>query len=123
MAGQPVLPYNSVKSYQGMDVFVDLAFLDHTQSAVTPTSLVYQIDDITNAVNMVPQTSVAGLAPTMLVQLPGARFVMTHEWLGSQLCQVEWSMTAIDSVTGQPFTAKRIDIIELCSIQTPGAGS
>lgn len=121
LLGQPTLPYASIKSYAGMDVFASLTFVDHTGTSVVPTTLKYQIDDISNAINMVPSTSiVAGLAAQMTVQLPGAPMVMSHQWQGSQLCQVYWTATALDSVTGTSFTMERVDIIELCSIQVPG---
>jgi hypothetical protein len=57
LAGQPILPYTDFRSYVGADLFIDLTFLDHTLTEVVPTSAQYQLDDITNDINMVPLTS------------------------------------------------------------------
>lgn len=58
LSGQPILPYVDYRSYMGSDIFIDLTFLDHTGSPVTPTSATYRIDDLTNAVPMVASTSI-----------------------------------------------------------------
>lgn len=119
LAGQPILPYADTLSYAGTDLFFDLAFLDHTQTPVAPTSVVYRIDDLTNAIGMLPLTSLGGLASTMVVQIPASVWQMTYPNQGSQLCQIFWTFSAIDSVTLASFTGTAVSIVELCAIQTP----
>src|ERR1700744_6443166 len=104
LSGQPTLPYVDYRSYAGADVFMDLAFLDHTGTPVIPTSLVYQIDDLTNATNVIPQT----------LQIPGSQLVLTHYWQGSEIFQI-W-MTA---VLPDGSTVQSVSVLELLAIQTP----
>ncbi len=131
LQGQPILPYANVKAYPGTDIFMDFSFVDHTNTPVVPTSISIEIDDITNSVVMAgPSTlSAAGsnaspfiypaFASTMYLQVSGSVWQMTFPYIGSQLCQVGAQFTAIDSVTGQPFTSNAvIAIIELCALAT-----
>jgi hypothetical protein len=120
LQGQPQLPYTDVRSYAGSDVFIDLSFLDHTATPVVPTALWYQIDDLTNAQNMVPQTQVtAGLAAQMTLQIPGSVMQMSYPYQGSQICQISYWFSAIDSVTLASFNATKVDVVELVAIMTP----
>jgi hypothetical protein len=120
LQGRPMLPYIDFRSYAGADIFIDLTFLDHTMAPVVPTSIVYEIDDISNAQNMVTPTSVPSNGTSMqTLQIPGATMVMSYPYQGSQLCQVEITATLIDSVTGVSSTAKGLAILELVAIQTP----
>ena len=57
------------------------------------------------------------------LQIPGSEMVMTHEWQGSQYCQLSLIFTAIDSVTGTTFNGRGLAIIELVAIQTPQSGA
>lgn len=137
LQGQPVLPYANVKSYAGGDVFIDLAFVDHTGTPVVPTSIIFEIDDITNdqtplsPVTLNPAGSGTGgvlyytaFASSMTLQISGnsnfPALQMSFPYEGSQLDQCVMTFTAIDSVTGQSFqSAAVIAVIELCAIQTP----
>lgn len=119
LGGQPGLPYTDYRSYAGADIFIDLNFLDHTGSPVTPSSLVYQIDDLTNAVNIIPATSVPVTGSAQTLQIPGARLQMTHFWQGSEIFQIKMTMIFIDSGTGGQATAQSISVLELIAIQTP----
>jgi hypothetical protein len=207
MFGLPGLPFQDNLSYEGSDVFIDMTFVDHTGTPVIPSSFTWELDDITNANNMIASTvvyqwgivsfgtyspgsgytngtfvnvpvtggsgsgatiniTVSGGVVTALavnqagngylttdtisfaatsigsggsgfsapvatttgvstytLQLPGSEMVMTHEWQGSQYCQLSLYFTAIDSVTNTTFTGRGITIIELVSIQTPYGGS
>lgn len=114
LGGQPTLPYTDFRSYAGADVFIDLAFLDYTGAPVTPTSLVYQIDDLTNAVNIIPATNVVVTGTAQTIQIPGAKLQMTRFWQGSEIFQI--LMTA---VLPGGSTVKSISVLELISIQTP----
>jgi hypothetical protein len=134
LQGSPILPYANVKAYPGTDLFLDLQFVDHTNTPVIPTSISIEIDDITNSVVMAgPATLVAAgavgtvgvpftypaFAASMYLQCLASMWNMTFPYIGSQLCQVGMQFTAIDSVTGQPFTSTAvIAIIELCALAT-----
>ncbi len=119
LEGQPVLPFRDDYAYAGSDVFVKMTFVDYTKALQVPTSLTYQLDDITNAVNMIPSTTMtAGLTSPSTLQLPAASMQLRMQWQGSQLCQL--SVTAVIPVTGggtQTIVSRRI--IELVAIQTP----
>jgi hypothetical protein len=130
LQGQPILPYVNVKAYQSSDVFLDVEFVDHTQTPVIPTSMQLEIDDITNAqamlgpVTLNPAGAGSGtllypaFAASWNLQVTGAVMQMTFPYEGSQLCQFKFAFTAIDTVTGQPFTAPAIVMVELCSAAT-----
>ena len=136
LQGSPILPYANVKAYPGTDLFLDLQFVDHTNTPVIPTSISIEIDDITNSV-VLPGCGPVALNPagaigtigspftypafaaTMYLQVLGSAWQMTFPYIGSQLCQVGMQFTAIDSVTGQLFTSTAvIAIIELCALAT-----
>jgi hypothetical protein len=133
LQGSPILPYANVKAYPGTDLFLDLQFVDHTNTPVIPTSISIEIDDITNSVVMAgPATLVAAgataqagaftypaFAASMYLQVLGAIWQMTFPYIGSQLCQIGMQFTAVDSVTGQPFTSNAvIAVVELCALAT-----
>jgi len=134
LQGEPILPYANVKAYPGTDIFMDLAFVDHTNTPVVPTSISIEIDDITNSVVMAGPTTLnsagavgnAGspftypvFASTMYIQCLASMWNMTFPYIGSQKCQVGMQFTALDSVTGQSFTGTGvIAIIELCALAT-----
>ncbi len=122
LAGQPILPYIDFRVYAGVDAFVDMVLLDHTMTAAVPTSLTYQLDDLTNGIPMIPLTSVTPLptSPAYTLQLPAASLQMTYPYLGSQLCQLIVRAVVTDSVTGQPANIAGVYILELCAVQTPG---
>lgn len=131
LQGQPILPYANVKAYPGTDLFLDLQFVDHTNTPVVPTSVSIEIDDITNSVVMAGPTTLTSsgssaaplfypaFAASMTLQVAGSVWQMTFPYVGSQLCQVGMQFTALDSVTGQPFTSNAvIAIVELCALAT-----
>lgn len=113
---------------------MDLQFVDHTNTPVVPTSISIEIDDITNSVVMAGPTTLTStgsvgsagtpftypaFAASMYLQVLGSAWQMTFPYIGSQLCQVGMSFTAVDSVTGQPFTSNAvIAIVELCALAT-----
>jgi hypothetical protein len=136
LQGQPVLPYANVKSYAGADVFMDLAFLDHTGTPVVPISITLEIDDLTNDQTPLSPTvlnpagsSVGPLfypafSSAFTIQISGnsnfQALQMSFPYEGSQLDQIVITFTAIDSVTGNLFNAPAVSaVIELCAIQTP----
>lgn len=134
LQGSPILPYANVKAYPSTDVFMDFAFVDHTNTPVTPTSISIEIDDITNSVVMAGPITLApagaigtagspftypAFASTMYLQALASMWNMTFPYVGSQLCQVGMQFTALDSVTGQPFNGTGvIAVIELVALAT-----
>jgi len=137
LQGQPTLPYTDNILWAGQDVFAAMSFLDRTHTPVVPTSLQLEIDDLTNAVIMFgPYIFPSGggnypaqactssvFATEMLVQIPASAMVMTYPYQGSQICQLSWTYTAFDSVTGNQFQAQKVDVVSLCSIATVSGGS
>jgi hypothetical protein len=127
LQGQPTLPYADFRSYAGEDVFANVAFVDAANNSVVPLTIVFQIDDLTNAQNMVPQTSIPNTAPTvyasaMRIQLPASYWNMTFPYQGSQICQISWTYTATDVLSGSVYTGRAVNVVELCAIQTPQNG-
>jgi hypothetical protein len=136
LQGQPILPYANVKAYPNTDIFFDLQFVDHTNTPVTPTDIRIEINDITNTlqlpglspVTLNPAGAIGTAAlpytypafqPTMYLQVLASAWQIQYPYQGSVLIQVGMQFTAVDSVTGQPFTATTIiAIIELCAIAT-----
>jgi uncharacterized membrane protein len=131
LQGLPNLPFAQIKVYANTDVFLDLVFVDHTGTQVTPTTISIEIDDITNSITMngptvlSPTGSTTGnyiypaFASSMYLQIAAALMQMDFPSIGSQYCQVGMTFTATDSVTGQPFTSTApICIIELVGIPT-----
>ena len=117
LAGQPILGYTDYRSYAGADVFLDLTILDHTGNLQIPISLSYQIDDLSNIQNMVPLTSITPTGAQQTLQIPGSLLQMSHNWMGSQLCQI-----LLTAVLPDNSTVKGVTILELCAIQTPASG-
>ena len=115
LSGQPTLPYIDYRSYAGADLFLDLSFLDHSGILQIPTSLNYQISDLTNALTMVAQTSVTPTGSTQTIQIPGSVLQMSKTWQGSQLCQFIFTAVLPDT-----STIRNVTILELMAIQTPG---
>lgn len=113
ISGQPTLPYVDYRVYAGEDAFIQLTFVDNIGNLVAPTSAVYQIDDLTNVVNVVPPTNLPITGSPMVLQIPGAILQMTRQWQGSELLQVY-----ITAIFPGGATSKAVAIIELLAIQT-----
>lgn len=134
LQGQPTLPYTDNIIWAGQDVFATLTFIDRSQVPVAPTSLVLEIDDLSNAVSMfgpytlpsaggvIPTTPIASgaFASTMLIQIPASIMQMSYPYQGSQIVQLKWTAKAVDSVSSSSFQFQKVDIISLCAIATPG---
>lgn len=131
LQGQPVLPYANVKAYQNTDLFLDLQFVDHTGVGVAPVAINIEIDDLTNSQAMLGPTALSpggslvpnlfypAFAASMYLQIAAPVWTMTFPYIGSQLCQIGMTFTAVDSVTGASFTSTTVlAIVELCSVAT-----
>lgn len=109
---------------------MDVEFVDHTNAPVVPTSIKLELDDLTNALAMLgpitlsPTGSTSGsliypvFAASWNLQIAASVMQFTYPYQGSQICQFKFLFTAIDSVTGQPFSAPQLVIAELCSSAT-----
>ncbi len=116
LQGHPTKPFVDAQAYAGTDVFVDMTFLDRTRTPSVPTSVTYELDDLTNVVNMIPSTTITtGLASTYTLQLPAASMQMSNAWAGSQLCQL-W----VTAVLADGSTVNDVAVVELVAIQVPG---
>lgn len=131
LQGQPTLPYTNYKSLAGSSIFVDLQFVDHTQTAVMPTTISLEIDDITNCIEMLGPTVLnpaGGTGPQIFYpaftngvwtfRASGSFMQMSFPYSGSQICQFKFNFTALDSVTGLPFDGVGLLYIELCAVAT-----
>ena len=136
LQGQPVLPYPNVKVYANSDVFIDMSFVDHTLTPVVPTSINLELDDLTNSISNLGPVALNPLgsssaplfypafAASMTLQIAGSVIIMNFPYVGSQISQLGITFTAVDSVTGQPFTAvQNLAVLEICSIATVSGGN
>lgn len=124
LKGNPTLPYSDFRSFAGEDVVVDLTFLDRTGQAVTPYQVQWQLDDISNAINMQPPTILGTgtfTTNTSTLTLPASLMQMDKQFQGSQLCQLSLAMSYLDTrVT--PSVSRTVQeqyVIELVANQTP----
>jgi hypothetical protein len=102
---------------------------------VTPTSIIVELDDLTNGINMDggPNTLVAagasttnyiypvftsGATPPWVLQLTAALMQMSYPYQGSQICKLTMKWAGVDSVLGNPFTGRFENVIEMVSSPT-----
>jgi hypothetical protein len=114
LMGQPNLPYTDYRIYAGTDAFFELTFLDRNQALSTPTSLTYRLDDLTNALPMIPPTTVVPTGSTYELQLAAALLVMSKASQGSQICQL-----ALTAVLSDGTTANQVGVLELVAVTVP----
>jgi hypothetical protein len=135
LQGSPNLPYLQDTTYSGQDTYLGYVFLDRVNQPVVPTSIIVELDDLTNSINMDggPNTlNSAGASTTFYIypaftnganpqwelQLTAAVMQMTYPYQGSQICKLKLVFTAVDSVYGNPFTGVFENIIELVASPT-----
>lgn len=114
LGGQPNLPYTNYLVYAGTDAFFELTFLDRNQALVMPSALQYRVDDLTNALPMIPWTAVTPTGSTQELQIPAAKLVMSKQTQGSQICQIALQATLSDGTI-----ANQVAILELVAIAVP----
>jgi hypothetical protein len=61
----------------------------------------------------------SNLPSTYTLQIPSSVLQMTHNWQGSQICQILLASTWVDPVTNQSATTQGVAVLELIAIQTP----
>jgi hypothetical protein len=135
LQGSPNLPYLQDTTYSGQDTYLGYVFLDRVNQPVVPISIIVELDDLTNSINMdggpntfnsagattanyiYPAFS-SGANPQWELQLTAAGMQMTYPYQGSQICKLKLVFTALDSVYGNPFTGIFENIIELVASPT-----
>lgn len=91
-AGQPVRPYSDNMVNVNTDCWFTFYFVDRNGNAVTPTSLAYQIDDLTNNVTIKPAATVTPGATSYELNIPASVNQMTYGWAGSQVNQLTYDI-------------------------------
>lgn len=114
----PELPYVRHTSYAGQDVFINMTFLDSTQTPVQPTTINYEIDSLESAVQVQGQTPLTPTGTSQILQIPGSVLQLTRTWYGRENMQVWITATYTDGATGNTSTMQQIVLIELVGIAT-----
>ena len=119
LQGEPELGYTRHLVYAGSDVALSLTFLNTQGVATQPTSITWEMDDLTNGQNMVPPTSLVPTGPTQTLQIPAASLVMDRQYQGRQISQV-WikAVIADASVASGSITVNQVVILETVAIAT-----
>lgn len=135
LQGSPNLAYIQDTTYAGEDTYINYTFLDRTSTPVQPLTMMIELDDLTNCINMDggPSTlNSAGATTTNYIYQPfspgangpwvlqatAAVMQMTYPYQGSQICKLKLLWTALDSVYNNPFTGVFENIIELVASPT-----
>jgi hypothetical protein len=138
LQGSPNLPYLQDQSLANEDTYMQFVFLDRTNTPVVPITIMVELDDLSNSINMDqgPNTfnalgSAAGVNPYYIypafasganppweLQLTALLMQMSYPYQGSQICKFKMLWTGLDSVYGNPFSGIFENIIELVSTPT-----
>lgn len=103
-AGQPVRPYSDNMVNANTDCWLTFYFVDRNGNAVTPTSLAYQIDNLTDNVSILPPATISPGATSYELNIPASVNQMTSAWAGSQVNQVSYVITYSDGSTESGVT-------------------
>lgn len=115
--GLPELPYTRTTSYAGQDVLLNLTFLSSLGVATQPTSITYRVDSLESAQGIIPQTVVTPTGASQILQLPGAKMVLTRQWYGRENFQVFITAVIPDTnASSGSITVQQLVIIELVAI-------
>lgn len=115
VSGQPTLPYRDFEVNAGSTCWPEFTFVDRNGALQVPTSVVMRIDDLTNNVQIMANTSLPNLASVMEVVISGSTNQMTRNWAGSQVNQIKVTATFADG-----STETEVYIYELIAIATVG---
>lgn len=99
VAGQPVRPYSDNMVNTNCDCWFTFSFVDRNGNAVTPTSLAYQIDNLTHNVNVLGPQTVSPGATSYELNIPASVNQMSYNWDGSQVNQLSYVITFADGST------------------------
>jgi hypothetical protein len=117
----PQEAYLRHQSYAGDDVLLQLTFLNSAGVPATPNSIVYEVDSLTTATNVIPSTSVSPITgSTQTIQLPGSLMQNTRPYLGEEQMQV-WIQANIPDTNASSGSINKnlIIIIELVAVALP----
>jgi len=114
----------SYGAFAAGDLVVNSQFSAVLEASVTPPA------PLTGTMWLLQQSSPQGpfagtfsvtssLPSSYILQIPGSVLQMTHNWQGSQICQIWLTSTWLDPVTNQSATAQGVAVLELLAIQTP----
>lgn len=119
LQGNPELGYTRHLVYGGTDVLLSLTFLNSLGVATEPTSITWEMDDLTNGQNMVPPTSLSPTGATQVLQITAAQLVMDRQYQGRQISQV-WIKAVIPDTNAPSgsIQANQIVVIETIAIAT-----
>lgn len=115
VSGQPTAPYRDFEVNAGSTCWPEFTFVDRNGVLQVPTSVVMRIDDLTNNVQIMANTSLGNLASVMEVVISGSTNQMTRNWAGSQVNQIKVTATFADG-----STETEVYIYELIAIATVG---
>jgi len=135
LQGGPNTPYRSDQILANADTYLQYTFLDRQNVPVTPTSIIVELDDLTNGINMdggpntlnpagasttnyIYPAFTSGATPPWVLQLTAALMQMSYPYQGSQICKLTLKWTGVDSVLGNPFTGRFENVIEMVSSPT-----
>lgn len=116
LQGQPVRPQPQYSVDAGSDVWLELIFLDRTQTPVTPSTITYRIDDISDNLCVLNTTSVTPNGSTMEINIPAFlnQISTSFPTRSSQLNQVTVVSTYSDgSQRTKIFT---YEVIAICTV-------
>lgn len=94
--GQPVRPYAQHEYDEGQTVRIDITSLDWDDELEAPTTLTYRVDNLTDAVNVVPTTSIPTPGTTSVLTIAASVNAMYTNWRDQQLMQVVFTATYAD---------------------------
>lgn len=116
VAGRPVRPYPSFVINAGSDCWLELTFLDTSDTPVVPSSFSYRIDNLTTNTLILQDTPVTVTTSPYTLNIPGAlNIINTDIGQASQLNQISTTTTYPDgSINRDVF------IYEIIAIQTIG---
>jgi hypothetical protein len=116
VAGSPVRPYAQFVSNYGSDVWLTITFLDVNGNVVTPSTISYRIDSLTNSGVVLGDTPIAVPASTITINVPGAlNIFLTDIGQSSQLNQLTVTATYVGGAI-----QKQVFMYEIIAIQTVG---
>jgi hypothetical protein len=109
--GNPVLPYKVTLVNEGADCWGAFRFLDRSRAPAVPLTIVYRIDNVTDNVQIVGNTSVTPSGTTIEINVPGALNVMSRSGQSSQINQMLVTSTYADNSRAvKPFFYEIIGI-------------
>ena len=95
-AGQPTRPYVLSLINAGTTLRLTIGSLDFDDALEAPSTLTYRIDNLTDALNLVPTTSIPTPGTETTLTIAASVNVMSYNWRDTQLNQVTFTATYAD---------------------------